>query len=63
MRGLEHVIRTHQLASEFAEQNARTRELVGQSLELLRQSAPDTFLGRQTHAPFPDERKPKVVAN
>ena len=35
---------------------ARSREIVAESFELLRQTAkPDTFLGQQTFEPFPKE--------
>ena len=37
---------------------ARSRELVAESFELLRQTAkPDTFLGQQTFEPFPNENE------
>jgi hypothetical protein len=32
-----------------------TRKLIEQSLALLQEGPPDTFLGRETHAPFPKE--------
>jgi len=32
-----------------------TRQRLRQSLELLRQSVPDTFLGRKTQEPFPKQ--------
>jgi|GEM_PF-3586443 len=31
----------------------RSRDMLRKSIELLRQSQPDTFLGRKTHEPFP----------
>ena len=31
------------------------RRIARESRELLKQSPPDTFLGRKTHEPFPDD--------
>ena len=36
-----------------------SRKLIKESLELLRREAPDTFLGRETHKPFPKEARVK----
>ncbi|QIO37212.2 hypothetical protein [Bradyrhizobium sp. 1(2017)] len=52
-RGL--VSRIHDEIAAIARQNAYVRDLIAQSCELLRQKAPDTFLGRKTHEPFPAE--------
>lgn len=39
---------------------ARTREVVQRSFKILNESPkPDTFLGRRTKEPFPDEEKEK----
>lgn len=46
-----HIYRGHELASEIAEQNARMREVVAKSLDILRGTVPDTFLGRETREP------------
>ena len=35
---------------------ADTRDLIAVSRELLARRQPDTFLGRETHKPFPKER-------
>lgn len=45
--------------SFIAEALGRTRELIMESVRLLREPAPDTFLGRQSRetAPLPDEEK------
>ena len=41
--------------SYVAEATASSRETVQRSRDLLRTSAPDTFLGRKTQEPFPKE--------
>ncbi len=41
-------------ANEGARTVARTQELIGSAISLLREPAPDTFLGRKTREPFPD---------
>jgi hypothetical protein len=34
---------------------SRLRELIAESREMLREPLPDTFLGRKTQEPFPNE--------
>ena len=41
------------LHAQVVEQIARTRELISQALELLKEPTPDIFLGRKHHNPFP----------
>jgi hypothetical protein len=40
-------------AAEIAEEVARAKEITSQALELLKQSPPDTFLGRKHDEPIP----------
>jgi hypothetical protein len=47
--------RLRRSANEGARTVARTQELVGNAAGLLRDPAPDTFLGRKTREPFPGE--------
>ena len=47
------IYRVHDMTGEIAEQNARMRDTLARSRELLREPAPNTFLGRSTHEPFP----------
>jgi len=44
-------------SSTDLDQTAQTRRVVQQARELLKQSPPDTFLGRRTFEPFPLERE------
>ncbi|QOG23036.1 MULTISPECIES: hypothetical protein [Bradyrhizobium] len=46
-----NLVRAHDLAAEITEQNARLRELLARSIEVLKLLKPDTFLGRRTHEP------------
>ena len=46
------VYRPLPIDSELAE---HTRKLIEESRELLKQSAPETFVGRKTQEPFPKE--------
>ena len=57
MREKTHIRRARALISEIADQNAAARELVAKSLEVLRTPQPDTFVGRRTQEPFPEESK------
>lgn len=41
--------------------SSRTRDIIEQSLQILKQNQPDTFLGRQTFTPFPKEEEPYSV--
>jgi hypothetical protein len=50
-----HIRRAHALISEIAARNAVVRELLENSLEVLRTPKPDTFVGRKTQEPFPKE--------
>ena len=52
------------LGAQIAEQIARTRKLASQSIELLKEPPPDTFLGRrhQDPVPLPNERKSEFRA-
>ncbi|MEZ2146474.1 hypothetical protein AAE026_29930 [Bradyrhizobium sp. DN5] len=50
-----HTNRIHDEAAAIARQNAYMRDVVAQSLEILKQAVPDTFLGRRTHEPFASE--------
>ncbi|MEZ2144003.1 hypothetical protein AAE026_17230 [Bradyrhizobium sp. DN5] len=40
-----------------AEQLARMHEMAREAAEVLRRPIPDTFLGRRTFEPFPNEEK------
>ena len=40
--------------ASIAKQNAHMREVLAKSMELLKISAPDVFLGRKTQEPFPE---------
>ena len=53
MAGKTPIERVRTLTSEIAQQNVLARELVAMCLDVLRTPAPDTFLGRKTHEPFP----------
>jgi hypothetical protein len=45
------------LQKHLAQTEAETRELIRQTLQLLRDPPPDTFLGRKTQKPFSFEKK------
>lgn len=48
--------RSHpRLDDRLAKVADNSRKLIKASLELLRRPTPDTFLGRETHKPFPRE--------
>ena len=47
--------RAYSVASQIAQQNAIIREVIAKAMDVLRAPVPDTFLGRQTHEPFPKE--------
>jgi hypothetical protein len=47
-------------SEQVANQTERAREIAKRSVELLQESAPDTFLGRKTHDPFPSETQPPL---
>ena len=47
--------RVHDLAVEIAEQNAKIRMATAQAAEALKLPKPDTFLGRKTQEPFPQQ--------
>ncbi|SFI16332.1 hypothetical protein [Bradyrhizobium sp. Gha] len=51
------------LAAEIAEQNARIRELIARASEVLKLPKPDTFLGRKTQEPFPNEDPVPLVTS
>lgn len=51
------VDRVLDLASKITEQNTYMREIARQAAEVLKAPIADTFLGRKTHEPFPEERK------
>lgn len=56
MADKRHISGVYGLASELAEQNvANMREVIAKSLEVLKAPQPDTFLGRKTMEPFPEE--------
>jgi hypothetical protein len=46
----------HACSTDF-DQTAEMRRVVQQARELLKQPPPDTFLGRRTFEPFPQEGK------
>jgi hypothetical protein len=54
---LKNVHRTQSLAFEIAQANARMREVIASSFEILRTLVPDTFLGRKTQDPFSTEKQ------
>jgi len=58
MPGNDNVYRVHNLAADIAGQNAQMRVVIEKSLEVLRTAVPDTFLGRSTHDPAPEEGDP-----
>ncbi|MBR0839118.1 hypothetical protein JQ607_02830 [Bradyrhizobium liaoningense] len=39
------------------------RDTINEALEVLRQPAPDTFLGRETYKPFPKEEATNNIGN
>ncbi|MCP3401542.1 hypothetical protein [Bradyrhizobium sp. CCGB20] len=39
------------------------RDAIGEALKVLRQPAPDTFLGRETFKPFPKEHTENNILN
>jgi hypothetical protein len=41
----------------YAKLAAETRKVIQKSRELLQHRLPDTFLGRETHKPFPENSK------
>lgn len=47
-------------SDQVASQTERAREIARRSVEILKASAPDTFLGRKTHDPFPSETQPSL---
>jgi len=42
---------------QVASQTERSREITRRSVEMLKEPMPDTFLGRKTHDPFPNEQQ------
>ena len=50
-----HIHRIHHLTYEISEQNAVVRDIIARCLEVLKIPTPDTFLGRKTQEPFPEE--------
>lgn len=66
-----NISRIHIEASEIAEQNARMRELIARSSEVLQAPMPNTFIGRKTQEPFlkgdisprNDSAQPSVIAS
>ncbi|QOZ32833.1 hypothetical protein [Bradyrhizobium sp. CCBAU 53421] len=51
----EPVYRVHNEATRITNESAFIREIVQRALELLKLPVPDTFLGRKTQEPFPQE--------
>lgn len=51
-----YIARVRNLVSEIAQENAKMRELAARAAEALRLPRPDTFLGRKTQEPFPQEK-------
>ena len=47
------IFRPRDLAAELELENVRLRLVMRCSIELLQTAPPDTFLGRQNHAPVP----------
>ncbi|WP_439369201.1 hypothetical protein ACRQ5Q_15615 [Bradyrhizobium sp. PMVTL-01] len=47
--------RVRDLAAEIAQQNDELRRLTAEAAEALKLPRPDTFLGRKTHEPFPEQ--------
>ncbi|WP_407158444.1 hypothetical protein [Bradyrhizobium sp. STM 3557] len=47
----------HPSSSDF-DQTTQMRRIVQRARELLKQSLPDTFLGRKTFEPFPQQGEP-----
>jgi len=45
--------RIYRLTKLDVDQTDQLREIIKESLEVLRRPSPDTFLGRKTQAPFP----------
>ena len=48
-------VQTH--AAEIAEQDAFMREVIAKAMKILETPVPDTFLGRRTQEPFPQEEE------
>ena len=45
--------RVHRPTKTDTNQTEQLREIIKESLDVLKQGLPDTFLGRKTQAPFP----------
>ncbi|MBR1160797.1 hypothetical protein [Bradyrhizobium elkanii] len=52
---VQSVFRVHDEAVQIAKQTALVRDLVAWAAELLKLPLADTFLGRKTQEPFPQE--------
>ena len=50
------VCRAHDLPAEIEEQRQRLHEIIARSREVLVGTCPDSFLGRKTQEPFPEEK-------
>ncbi|MGY4572002.1 hypothetical protein ACVWY5_005072 [Bradyrhizobium sp. USDA 3256] len=55
MHKRRHMYRARDLASELMELEVRMREMVAKGVDALKVPVPDTFLGRKTYEPFPQE--------
>lgn len=55
-----HTRRVYDEAAAIARQNAYMRDIIARSFEILKQSVPDTFLGRKTYDPFPVTPPPEA---
>jgi hypothetical protein len=61
MANNNQIQRVHDMTSAIVEQNARARELLVKALQVLQTPLPDTFIGRKTQEPFPEEPKPPDI--
>ncbi|MCP1969692.1 hypothetical protein [Bradyrhizobium elkanii] len=52
---VQSVHRVHYEVAQIVKQIAFVREIIARAAELLKLSPPDTFLGRKTYEPFPQE--------
>jgi hypothetical protein len=58
-----HIARVHDVIAEVRKQSDHARKILADSCKVLREPMPDTFLGRKTQEPFPnqDELQPPPV--
>ena len=50
-----HIARVHDVIAEIRKQSDHARKIVADSCKVLLEPMPDTFLGRKTQEPFPNQ--------